>query len=78
MGLLMTNMSINRLITESYHRILTKSKPHATIIPNKRRKIHESKIQGIYVKTFPDRETERIFAWASIKILLFFEMKVPT
>jgi len=43
-GLLMTNMSINRVLPESYHRILTKSKPHATIIPNKRRKIHESKI----------------------------------
>ncbi len=38
----MTSMSINRILLESYHRMLTKSKAYVKMKTNKRRKIHKS------------------------------------
>ena len=40
----MTGMSINQLLSESYHRLLTKSKGYVRIKSNKGRKQNESQI----------------------------------
>ena len=78
MGLLMTSVSINRITLESYHRMLTKSKAYARMNLIKDAKYMSLNIKEVDMEVFPDRETERIFVWSSVKMPFYTEKYILT